>query len=175
MGFSVALYYLGNYEEAYSMSITIPLTFVSAFGFALLGQLPFMNNSLATIRSWPWQAWLVYASGLAVILAFAGYHFFQAYEEDILVTYAISLLILILQPIPLYFLTPDTFHPHHWYIFYVLCYYSRFNTVPSQIAAGLCLGIYVQGTAQYVVQYALTEPITATAAPSPPSVPVPYL
>jgi len=41
------------------------------------------------------------------------------------------------------------FHLHHWQIFYVLAFFTRFDDVASQICAGLVLGIYGQGVAQY--------------------------
>ncbi|KAI9325935.1 hypothetical protein BDR26DRAFT_878271 [Obelidium mucronatum] len=40
-------------------------------------------------------------------------------------------------------------HPHHWAIFYSIAYFTRFDNIASNIAAGLCLGSYVHGIAAY--------------------------
>lgn len=41
------------------------------------------------------------------------------------------------------------FHIHHWQIFYAIAFFTRFDTFGSQMAAGLVLGIYMQGVAAY--------------------------
>lgn len=41
------------------------------------------------------------------------------------------------------------FHLHHWQIFYFLAFFTRFDHIASQISAGLCLGIFMQGVAAY--------------------------
>ncbi|KAJ3025596.1 UNVERIFIED_CONTAM: hypothetical protein HDU68_006965 [Siphonaria sp. JEL0065] len=40
-------------------------------------------------------------------------------------------------------------HPHHWAIFYSIAFFTRFDNIASNIAAGLCLGSYVHGIAAY--------------------------
>ncbi|KAJ1970268.1 hypothetical protein H4R35_005953 [Dimargaris xerosporica] len=42
-----------------------------------------------------------------------------------------------------------TVHLHHWQIFYVLAFFTRFPHTISQLCAGLVLGIYTQGSAAY--------------------------
>ncbi|KAJ1985151.1 hypothetical protein H4R34_000228 [Dimargaris verticillata] len=42
-----------------------------------------------------------------------------------------------------------TVHLHHWQIFYILAFFTRFTHTISQISAGLVLGIYTQGSAAY--------------------------
>ncbi|KAI9106195.1 hypothetical protein DFS34DRAFT_602534 [Phlyctochytrium arcticum] len=44
---------------------------------------------------------------------------------------------------------PARFHPHHWAIFYFLAFFTRFEDVVSQIAAGILIGIYIHGVAAY--------------------------
>ncbi|OMJ26393.1 hypothetical protein AYI70_g210 [Smittium culicis] len=40
-------------------------------------------------------------------------------------------------------------HLHHWQIFYILAFFTRFPNTISRIAAGLVLGIYTQGATAY--------------------------
>ncbi|KAJ1985006.1 hypothetical protein H4R33_004186 [Dimargaris cristalligena] len=40
-------------------------------------------------------------------------------------------------------------HLHHWQIFYILAFFTRFPTTVSQICAGLVLGIFTHGGAAY--------------------------
>ncbi|PVV03311.1 hypothetical protein BB560_002219 [Smittium megazygosporum] len=40
-------------------------------------------------------------------------------------------------------------HIHHWQIFYILAFFTRFPFTFSQICSGLVLGIYTQGTSAY--------------------------
>ncbi|KAJ3241428.1 hypothetical protein HDU81_000477 [Chytriomyces hyalinus] len=40
-------------------------------------------------------------------------------------------------------------HPHHWAIFYSIAYFTRFDNVASNIAAGIVLGMYMHGIAAY--------------------------
>lgn len=42
-----------------------------------------------------------------------------------------------------------TLHPHHWQIFLLLAYFTRFPEVVSQICAGLCIGIFMHGSCAY--------------------------
>ncbi|RUP42823.1 hypothetical protein BC936DRAFT_138037, partial [Jimgerdemannia flammicorona] len=41
------------------------------------------------------------------------------------------------------------FHPHHWQIFYMLAFWTRFNDPVSQVAAGIVMGCYMQGVVAY--------------------------
>lgn len=47
--------------------------------------------------------------------------------------------------------TCDTvvFHPHHWAIFYVLGFITRFDDPISNITAGIVVGSYMHGVASY--------------------------
>ncbi|OMH85465.1 hypothetical protein AX774_g955 [Zancudomyces culisetae] len=40
-------------------------------------------------------------------------------------------------------------HIHHWQLFYILAFFTRFPTTVSRICAGLVLGIYTQGCVAY--------------------------
>ena len=53
--------------------------------------------------------------------------------------------------VALYALISSTrvFYIHHWFIFWTLAIFTRFNHPLSVIALGLCIGIFVQGAAAY--------------------------
>ncbi|KAF9574784.1 NAD(+) kinase [Mortierella alpina] len=40
---------------------------------------------------------------------------------------------------------PGHFHPHHWQLFYILAFFTRFDDWVSRVAAGITLGCYMQG------------------------------
>ncbi|KAJ2804095.1 hypothetical protein H4R21_001777 [Coemansia helicoidea] len=50
------------------------------------------------------------------------------------------------RPLPLYHYQ---LHLHHWQIFYILAFFTRFDRFASQACAGLVLGIFTQGISAY--------------------------
>lgn len=52
-------------------------------------------------------------------------------------------------PVTYKVLTPVSLHLHHWQIFYVLCFFTRFDHPVSQVAAGIVLACYMQGICAY--------------------------
>ncbi|OLY79946.1 hypothetical protein AYI68_g5970 [Smittium mucronatum] len=56
-------------------------------------------------------------------------------------------------------------HLHHWQIFYVLAFFTRFQSIPSRIAAGLVLGIYTQGATAYGHDHLLLKCATSASPP----------
>ncbi|KAH8556142.1 hypothetical protein BGW37DRAFT_1921 [Umbelopsis sp. PMI_123] len=45
--------------------------------------------------------------------------------------------------------SPVSMHLHHWQIFYVLCFFTRFDHPVSQVAAGIVLACYMEGICAY--------------------------
>ncbi|KAF9274282.1 hypothetical protein BGZ68_000812 [Mortierella alpina] len=52
---------------------------------------------------------------------------------------------------------PGYFHPHHWQLFYILAFFTRFDDWVSQVAAGITLGCYMQGIMAYGYDYLIEE------------------
>ncbi|KAF9959727.1 hypothetical protein BGZ72_008974 [Mortierella alpina] len=52
---------------------------------------------------------------------------------------------------------PGSFHPHHWQIFYILAFFTRFEDWVSRVAAGITLGCYMQGIMAYGYDYLIEE------------------
>ncbi|CAO3565895.1 unnamed protein product [Mortierella alpina] len=52
---------------------------------------------------------------------------------------------------------PGHFHPHHWQLFYILAFFTRFEDWVSQVAAGITLGCYMQGIMAYGYDYLIEE------------------
>lgn len=147
------LFFFGNYGKTFDYWTLIGII-IGLFGFGYLGELNFMKNSLASYETWSDEALFVYLTGLILVIAFAGYHVFLAYEENILVQYLVAMLIPITSAITAYKIRtwdekPTKFHPHHWFIFYVLAFFTRFDTIPSKLTSGLCIGIFVHGLASH--------------------------
>ncbi|KAG0024771.1 NAD(+) kinase [Entomortierella chlamydospora] len=40
---------------------------------------------------------------------------------------------------------PGYFHPHHWQLFYILAFFTRFDHWVSRVGAGIVIGAYMQG------------------------------
>ncbi|KAJ1910030.1 hypothetical protein IWQ60_010869 [Tieghemiomyces parasiticus] len=55
-------------------------------------------------------------------------------------------------------------HLHHWQIFYILAFFTRFPHTVSQISAGLVLGIFTHGGAAYGFDSLLVVDETATTS-----------
>ncbi|KAG0263905.1 hypothetical protein BGZ95_003693 [Linnemannia exigua] len=73
--------------------------------------------------------------------------------------------------------TPGYFHPHHWQLFYILAFFTRFDHWVSRVGGGIVLGCYMQGImdlqpstiyARFLTEFpdALTPTITTTAKPT---------
>ncbi|KAG0348105.1 hypothetical protein BG004_006080 [Podila humilis] len=45
--------------------------------------------------------------------------------------------------------TPAHFHPHHWQLFYMLAFFTRFDHWVSRVGGGIVLGCYMQGVMAY--------------------------
>jgi hypothetical protein len=153
---STVLFFLGNYKETLDYTTLISI-FIGLYGFGYLGELSFMKNSLAGYKDWPVEAWIVYMSGLLIILALGGYHLYEAYNHDILPAYLLALLIPIASAYAAYNTSIKEnlkFRPHHWVIFYMLSFFTRFNTTISKVSGGLCIGIFVHGISAYGVDKA---------------------
>ncbi|KAG0292560.1 hypothetical protein BGZ96_003983 [Linnemannia gamsii] len=52
---------------------------------------------------------------------------------------------------------PGHFHPHHWQLFYILAFFTRFDHWVSRVGAGITLGCYMQGIMAYGFDYLIEE------------------
>ncbi|KAI8097134.1 uncharacterized protein BX664DRAFT_325634 [Halteromyces radiatus] len=53
------------------------------------------------------------------------------------------------QPVPNPYTSRISLHLHHWQIFYVLAFFTRFTHPVSQVAAGIVLACYMEGICAY--------------------------
>ncbi|KAF9317084.1 hypothetical protein BG003_001196 [Podila horticola] len=49
------------------------------------------------------------------------------------------------------------FHPHHWQLFYILAFFTRFDHWVSRVGGGIVLGCYMQGIMAYGYDYLIEE------------------
>ncbi|KAF9211512.1 hypothetical protein BGZ59_007960 [Podila verticillata] len=49
------------------------------------------------------------------------------------------------------------FHPHHWQLFYMLAFFTRFDHWVSRVGGGIVLGCYMQGIMAYGYDYLIEE------------------
>ncbi|KAI9478642.1 MAG: hypothetical protein EXX96DRAFT_254937 [Benjaminiella poitrasii] len=195
ISYGLILFVFGDYTRVFSW-ITIVAFYPSLFGYALIAELPFAKTSLPNIRNWPKAMWILFIVALGIILAFAGIHIYMASQLELpfVIYYVCSLLIpgfflvsaillikeanthafsskLRLQDQEEQFqpMKVASLHIHHWQIFYVLAFYTRFAHPVSQVASGIVLACYMQGICAcklnhknincHVMNFALTEPI----------------
>ncbi|KAG0376699.1 hypothetical protein BGX24_007346 [Mortierella sp. AD032] len=53
--------------------------------------------------------------------------------------------------------TPGHFHPHHWQLFYILAFFTRFDHWVSRVGGGIVLACYMQGIMAYGYDYLIEE------------------
>ena len=110
--------------------------------------LQYSLQSLFTTRVWV----LIGVVG-TLILFLVIVHFYLAYRHSVgfMVLYLTTLGFIVFMIFALYALISSTsiFYIHHWFIFWVLSIFTRFNHPLSVISLGLCVGIFVQGAAAY--------------------------
>lgn len=163
----VMLWFLGNYEETYSMT-TFIFTLVGMFLFGHIAEIAreTHNHTLATINTWNSTMVIISISVTMVILFFARLHVQMAAKENMLQEYLTAAVVpVILLVFGLYSVhlenkgnkhktnttaTEKTLlHLHHLHLFYVLAFFTRFPTFWSQVAAGLCIGASVHGISAF--------------------------
>jgi hypothetical protein len=150
---STALFFVGNYGPRWDTEM-FAIALVSMFGFGYLAEMPFLKThvSVGTVQRWNKKQRLFFFSVLMIIVMFAVYHFYEAYYEGILPLYTISLIGIlgIAYGIP-YMLSDNkhSLHFHHFLLFYIMALFTRFDTILGKMAAAICLGIFIQGSAMY--------------------------
>ena len=99
------------------------------------------------------RIWALIAIVGAFVLVLVVLHIYLAYRYSIgyMIIYLTSLVAIASVIVALYALISSTrvFYIHHWFIFWTLAIFTRFNHPLSVIALGLCIGIFVQGAAAY--------------------------
>ncbi|KAJ1922668.1 hypothetical protein IWQ60_006380 [Tieghemiomyces parasiticus] len=80
--YSFIVFVLGNYARTLSWW-TVLGYFIGLFGWALLGELPFMKVSLPTWRSWSPGAWALHLFAVGAVLTLAVFHCLWAFENNI--------------------------------------------------------------------------------------------
>lgn len=146
----IALFSLGNYAETLTL-LALAIIPMSAIAFGGLGQIPFLKNNLTNFFRDP-RAIPVYVSAGVIILGFVGYFLWEAVESGIIVYFLIGLAMVIIAVgafIATGIAKKIKIHPHHWSVFYLLAYFTRFPGIISNVCAGICIGIYVHGASSF--------------------------
>ncbi|KAJ1650499.1 hypothetical protein IWQ61_008718 [Dispira simplex] len=91
--YSFVVFVLGNYSHTLS-GWTVLGYFVGLFGWALLGELPYLKVSLPTWRTWSKGAWIVHLLAVVVVVGLAVVHFVWASQQGILWPWYIVGLVL---------------------------------------------------------------------------------
>ena len=152
---STTIYVFGNYDNRWDWMMFF-VTFASALGFGYLAEQPFLKTSVSAddIKKWSIKTKSFFIGVFALIFALAIYHIKLAFDKKIAMVYLImfGLVMFVYLGLP-YFIQKQengvAYHPHHWTIFWILAIFTRFNTIISKVCAGICLGIYIQGSSMY--------------------------
>lgn len=150
---STVLFFFGNYNNTFDTYTVIGLL-VGLFGFGAIGQTPYLQNNLSNMETWSSSAWIAYGIGTLIVIIIILYHVELVNDEGYTGNYVLTLLIPIMFGTLAYYTTnmkgsKIKFHPHHWFIFYALAFFTRFDTVLSQLSAGLSIGVFVHGVSAY--------------------------
>ncbi|CAG8490408.1 5120_t:CDS:2 [Diversispora eburnea] len=164
------VFVLGAYSVTFSWNTVISF-YIAIFGYALLAELPFARESLPT---WPIKFqkpnnskflwWYLGSLTIPIILILMGILVTKEHNDRILTKKYIKIKKIIkiinifkksnneinirtelISSEPRPYLSKTRIHIHHWQIFYVLAFFTRFNHPISQIGGGIVLGIYSQG------------------------------
>ncbi|KAI8078409.1 hypothetical protein BDF21DRAFT_399658 [Thamnidium elegans] len=140
--YGLILFVFGNYTHTFNW-VTLVAFYPSLIAYALIAELPFTRTSLPNIKSWPKGMWVVFI--IAVATKLAQWKRKKVGSDD----EATSLL----QPDNVAVVSPYSrnvaIHLHHWQIFYVLAFFTRFDDVVSQVGAGIVLACYMEGICAY--------------------------
>jgi len=143
-----------DYYQPYQiLYILIYLGTIPAFG--LIGSIKGLQTSCSwsSIKGWSIPSWITYSVLSVGVVALLGYHLYLSYEEEIIFYYLLSLAIITLYYLCVYFAcirkTEHKFHFHHWFLAHMACFYFRFHNVTSNIAYMIAYGIFTQGSVNY--------------------------
>jgi hypothetical protein len=99
------------------------------------------------------RIWTLVAVVSVLIVVLVVLHVYLAYRLSVafMLAYVTALFVIAGGILALYALVASSrvFYIHHWFIFWLLALFTRFNHPLSAAALGLCTGIFVQGAAAY--------------------------
>ncbi len=143
------------------------IVLLSIFGFSYLSTVSFLHIAVdaSSIKyQWDWKTWAVIISAIIVVLMAVVWHIRLAFKirdyskSFCRMRYGFIYLITIFLTLSFYAicyaylkLTKQDFqiHIHHWFIFWLLSLFARFNDTISIICQSICVGIFIQGTSSY--------------------------
>lgn len=152
------LYLLGNQNEVFD-STTIMSTLVSIVAYGLVSEMPSLHTTLPEIHQWHPNMWKLSMVTGCVVLYILWYHLQLAQQVPGLTqTYIIALIVPLIWLILAIHVNghqngfhrcKSVFHLHHWTIFYVLAFFTRFPDTISRLAAGAFIGASLHGIAAW--------------------------
>jgi len=162
VAYSTLLFVFGNYKNTFDWVTSIVVT-LSILGFGYLTDLPFAHQSLSSFENWNGKMWTLMGVSVGIVLLFASYCIYLSTKQDnpnFWKWYVGCLIIPICLGAISYRTVQNqnndpkekkkvTLHLHHFQIFLVLAFFTRFPNLPCRIAAGIVLGIFLHGGASY--------------------------
>ncbi|KAG1100048.1 hypothetical protein G6F42_017727 [Rhizopus arrhizus] len=144
ISYGLILFIFGNYSHTLSW-ITVAAFYPSLFGYALIAELPFTKTSLPNIKNWPKGMWAVFITAVANTNKNATQQQQEQADEGT------TLLPVAATPQGVHnpYTRQVAIHLHHWQIFYVLAFFTRFDHPVSQVGAGIVLACYMEGICAY--------------------------
>lgn len=166
------LWFLGNYEETYSMTTFIStIVGILTFGYIAEKSKRTHKHTLATMHRWNGDMRLLVNVGILIISIFTVHHVHMA--SSLSNQFAKVYIAASLIPITLAFFGYKVakweneknmneqeqqdeqdgeqllFHLHHVHLFYALAFFTRFPEFWSRVAAGLSIGASMHGAAAF--------------------------
>jgi len=159
-GSSILIYFGGNYYETFGW-ITYASFISSLFIFGKICELHFTKRSLtsSSVDYWTPQLYTLVIFGLIIVSIITFIHIYLAYKnlsvKKRMVYYICSFIPFLMFMYIVLIISKKIdcdFHLHHSEIFFILCFFTRFNDVISKLCAGVCLGIFLQGVSSYQLE-----------------------
>lgn len=143
-----------------------PMIYLAIPCFSFFGNIESLHSSLSLsdMNVWSPLSWLVYVGAAIVCVILAGYHVSIAYKTEdeydnigcngYLGPYLLNVLVFFLiYSVPIVYVTlvggQFGMELHHWFLFWFLALFAKFNTVTSISTQAVCIGIFIQGFANY--------------------------
>jgi hypothetical protein len=148
-------YLVGNFDKTFGWKTTAGM-FLGMYGFAALGSISFLQNSLSSVDTWEPGTWAFYVAGFVFVIAVLLYQYTLAKKlgsPDIFLVGLAFVACIFVFSLLIYLLDTSgrsvSFHPHHYQLMFILSLFIRFSDPISQVLSGMTMGILTQGIAAY--------------------------
>lgn len=158
------LYVMGNYENTFGTSTAV-ITSATCLLFGAVAQNDFAKHTFKNMSIWGTGMKKLVTGSTILVISTIAYHVYLAgfIDKEFTKKYVSCLLVPIVLLVVAYALNNNQnntnknqkvvskIHIHHWTIFYILAFFTRFPDLLSRVAAGVSIGSLMHGISAYNV------------------------